>query len=202
MNRKKCIQIARSAMAGRKARPAREKGYTFHHGFRTARLALRLREQISKPVEVPEALLFAAALFHDIGKGREPHGHSGAAAVAGLLADQLAPDEIKAVGRIVREHNRRKNNRRCWVASKIVQDADLLDHFGAQGVRLCLNYSATHGRTDAQTLKFYNSPDNHAYQVKSRKALNFEISRLAFDRRASLERQFMDRLAAEADGEI
>lgn len=202
MNRKKCIQIARSAMAGRKAHPAREKGYTFHHGLRTARLALRLREQISKPMEVSEALLFAAALFHDVGKGLEPHNHSGAAAVADLLADQLTPDEIKAVGRIVREHNRRKNNRGCWLASKIVQDADLLDHFGAQGIWLCLHYSATHGRTDAQTLKFHNSPDNHAYQVKSRKALNFEISRLAFDRRMSLERQFMDRLAAEADGDI
>ncbi len=200
MNRAKCIQIARLAMAGRKAHAAREKGYIFHHGLRAAQLALELRGQISKPMEVSESLMFAAALFHDVGKGREPHNRSGAAAVAGLLADQFSPDEIKAIGRIIREHNRRKNNRRCWLASKIVQDADLLDHFGAHGVWLCLHYSASCDRTDAQTLKYYNSPDHHAYQVKSRKALNFEISRLSFDRRISLERQYMDRLAVEADG--
>jgi len=189
-------------MTGIRTHPAREKGYTFHHGLRTAGLALRLGEQISKPLEVSEALLFVAAMFHDVGKGQEPHNHSGAAVAARLLADELAGDEIEAAGRIIREHNRRKNNRRCWLASKIVQDADLLDHFGAHGVWLCLHYSASRGRTDAQTLKFYNSPENRAYQVKSRKALNFEVSRLAFDRRMSVERQLMDRLAAEAEGEL
>lgn len=200
MNRAKCIQIARAAMAGQKVHPAREKGYTFHHGLRTAHLALRLREQISKPLEVSEKLLFLAGLFHDVGKGREPHNQSGAAAVVGLLGEELTGEEVEAVGRIIREHNQRKNSRRCWVASKIVQDADLLDHFGAHGVWLCLHYSASRDRTDAQTLKYYNSPDHQACQVKSRKALNFEISRLSFDRRVSLERQFMDRLAIEADG--
>ncbi len=202
MNRAKCIQIARLAMAGRKAHAAREKGYTFHHGLRTGSLAIRLREQISKMMEVSEKLLFLGGLFHDVGKGREPHNHSGADAVARLLAEELTGEEIEAVGRIVREHNQRKNNRRCWLASKIVQDADLLDHFGAHGVWLCLHYSASRDRTDAQTLKYYNSLDHQAYQVKSRKALNFEISRLSFDRRISLERQYMDRLAVEADGEL
>ena len=202
MNRKKCIQIARSAMAGRRAHPQRERGYTFHHGLRTARMALQLHEQISRPLEVSESLLFVAALFHDVGKGYEPHNRSGAAAVKRLLDGQLAPDEIKAAGRVIREHNLRRNNLRCWTASKIVQDADLLDHFGAHGVWLCLHYSATHGRTDEQTLQFYNGPEYQASLAKSRKALNFQVSRLAFDGRLALERQFMDRLAAEAAGDL
>ena len=63
MNRKKCIQVARSAMAGRRAHPQRERGYTFHHGLRTARISLQLHDQISKPLEVSEPLLFVAALF-------------------------------------------------------------------------------------------------------------------------------------------
>jgi len=189
MNRAKCIQIARSAMAGRKAHPAREKGYTFHHGLRTAGIALRLRGQVSQTMEVSEKLLFLGGLFHDVGKGREPHNHSGADAVVGLLGEELTGEEIEAVGRIIREHNQ-----------QIVQDADLLDHFGAHGVWLCLHYSANRDRTDAQTLKYYNSTDHQAYQAKSRKTLNFEISRLSFDRRISLERQYMDRLAVEADG--
>jgi len=202
MNRKRCIQIARSAMAGRRAHPQRERGYTFHHGLRTARLALALHEQISRPLEVSESLLFVAALFHDVGKGYEPHNRSGAAAVKRLLAGQLTPDEIKAAGRIVREHNLRKNNRRCWTASKIVQDADLLDHFGAHGVWLCLRDSAIHGRNDEQTLQFYNGPEYQALLVKARKSLNFPISRLAFDGRSAIERQLMDRLAAEAKGDL
>jgi len=200
MNRARCIQIARAAMARRKAHAAREKGYTFHHGLRTAGIALRLRGQVSQTMEVSEKLLFLGGLFHDVGKGREPHNHSGADAVVGLLGEELTGEEIEAVGRIIREHNQRKNSRRCWVASKIVQDADLLDHFGAHGVWLCLHYSANRDRTDAQTLKYYNSTDHQAYQAKSRKNLNFEISRLSFDRRISLERQYMDRLAVEADG--
>ena len=153
-------------------------------------------------MEVSEKLLFLAGLFHDVGKGSQAHNHAGAAAVVGLLGEELTDEEIQAIARIIREHNQRKNNRRCWVASKIVQDADLLDHFGAHGIWLCLHYSANRDRTDAQTLKYYNSTDHQAYLVKSRKALNFEISKLSFDRRISLECQYMDRLAAEADGEL
>ena len=202
MNRKKCIQIARSAMAGRKAHPQRERGYTFHHGLRTARMALALHEQISKPLEVSEPLLFVAALFHDVGKGYEPHNRSGAVTIKRLLDGQLGRDELKAAGRIIREHNIRKKNRRCWTASKIVQDADLLDHFGAHGVWLCLYNSATHARSDEQTLNFHNGPEYQAYLAKSRKALNFQVSRLAFDGRVAIERQLMDRLAAEANGKL
>ncbi len=202
MNRKKCIQIARLAMAGRRAHPQRERGYTFHHGLRTARMAIQLHEQIPKPLEVSEPLLFVAALFHDVGKGYEPHNRSGAVAIKRLLDEQLDPDEIKAAGRIIREHNLRKKNRRCWTASKIVQDADLLDHFGAHGVWLCLYYSAIHGRSDEQTLKFYDGPEYQAYLAKSRKAFNFQVSRLAFDGWVAIERQLMDRLAAEAGGEL
>jgi len=202
MNRKKCVQVARSAMAGRRAHPDRERGYTFHHGLRTARMALELHKQISRPLEVSESLLFVAALFHDVGKGYEPHNRSGAVAVKRLLAGQLTPEEIKQAGRIIREHNVRRKNRRCWTASKIVQDADLLDHFGAHGVWLCLRYGAIHGRVDEQMLKAYNGPQYQQYLGKARKALNFQVSRLAFDGRVAIERQFMDRLAAEAAGKL
>ena len=202
MNRKKCIQVARSAMAGRRAHPDRERGYTFHHGLRTARMALQLHKQISKPLEVSEPLLFVAALFHDVGKGYEPHNRSGAVAIKRLLTEQLTPDEIKAAARIIREHNVRKKKRRCWTASKIVQDADLLDHFGAHGVWLCLRCSAIQGRTDEQTLNAYNGPEYQACLAKARKSLNFQVSRLAFDGRVAIERQFMDRLAAETGGEL
>jgi uncharacterized protein len=201
MNRKKCIQIARLAMAGRKANPDRERGYTFHHGLRVARLAGELCRQISAPLEVSEQLMFVAALFHDVGKGYEPHGHYGAGVITRLLAGQLDDDELAAAGRIIREHNRR-NKRTCWTASKIVQDADLLDHFGSHGIWLHVQYSAAHGRSGEQTLTHYNSRENLAYQVKSRKSLNFQISKLAFDRRLAMERQFMDRLAQETAGEL
>ena len=202
MNRKKCIQIARSVMGHKRANSDREKGYTFYHGLRVAKLALSLRGQIPAEIEVDERLLFVAALFHDVAKGNEPHGPHGAVAVRRLLADQLTGEQLDAAGRIVREHNRRKKSRSCWVASRIVQDADMLDHFGSHGMWLCLHYSASHGRSDSQTLKYYNSRENLACQAKCRKALNFEISRLSFDRRIAVERQFMDRLAEEADGEI
>jgi len=202
MNRKKCIQIARKVMGNKRVNSARQRGYTFHHGLRVARLTLELCRQIPEPLEVSEKLLFVAALFHDVEKGREPHADHGAAAIRRLLAGQLTEEQLAAAGRVIREHNRRKNSRSCWAASRIVQDADMLDHFGSHGIWLCLHYSAAHGRADRETLTYYNSAKHQAYRDKSRKALNFEISRLSFDRRIAVERQFMDRLAEEADGRL
>jgi uncharacterized protein len=202
MNRRKCIQIARKAMGGKKANSARERGYTFHHGLRVARLSLELSEQIPGPIEVSENLLFVAAMFHDVEKGREPHAQHGATVIRRLLKGQLTAEELVAAGRIVLEHNRRKNSRSCWIASRIVQDADLLDHYGSHGIWLTLLHSGAHGRTSDQTLAYYNASKHQAHLAGMREALNFEVSRLSFDRRIAMERQFMDRLAEEADGRL
>ena len=201
MNRKKLIEIARAAMAKQRTHPARETGYVFHHCLRTARLAMELLHRIDAPLEASEDVIFAAALFHDVGKCIEPHSETGALLVANLLADEMKPNDLANAARIVREHNRRKEGSDHWTACQVVQDADLLDHFGTQGVWLCFHWSGQFDQTVAQTLEFYDGRENRRHLVESRKELNFKASRRIFDERIAFEREFFDRLAAESAAE-
>jgi len=104
MDRERVIQIARAAMGHNRTHPARERGYVFHHALRTARIALALVERIDEAptLEASEDEVFAAALFHDVAKGEEPHNEAAARCVGELLTDE----RTAAVARIVREHNR------------------------------------------------------------------------------------------------
>jgi uncharacterized protein len=200
MDRDRLIEVARLAMAERKTHPAREKGYVFHHGLRTAELAMHLRGRIDRPLEADPEVVFAAALFHDVGKGIEPHHETGAALTAALLAEACGADQVRAIAAIVRRHNQRGGGEALPVATRLVQDADLLDHFGAQSVWLAFHWSGTHERTCEQTLAFYNGEENRRYLAASRAALNFEATREVYDRRVTFERDFFDRLAAESAG--
>jgi uncharacterized protein len=69
-------QIAYESMAHRKTHQGREPGFILYHGRRTAQIALRLAAQINGAVD--RNILYTGALFHDIGKGTEPHNEAGA----------------------------------------------------------------------------------------------------------------------------
>jgi uncharacterized protein len=199
VNRKKLIEIARAAMGKQRTHPARETGYIFYHCLRSARLAMELLERIDAPLETSADVIFAAALFHDVGKCIEPHSETGALLVANLLGDEMKPNDLANTARIVREHNRRGHGEEHWTASQVVQDADLLDHFGTQGVWLCFHWSGQFDQTVAETLEFYDGRENRRHLVESRKSLNFKASRRIFDERIAFEREFFDRLAAESE---
>ena len=85
MDRQKIIEIARVAMAQRQPRQEREKGYVFHHGLRTAKIAMKLFDSLECPDKTCPDILFCAALFHDVGKGTEPHNETGAKIASELL---------------------------------------------------------------------------------------------------------------------
>ena len=73
---KRIEQIAHQNMAHRRPDPNREPGFIFQHGRRTARIALHLAEKLD--LDVNHQILYSGALFHDIGKGSDPHNESGA----------------------------------------------------------------------------------------------------------------------------
>ncbi len=75
MDIEKIDQIAHENMAQRRPDPNREPGFILHHGRRTAQIALRLAEQIN--VNMHRDILYTGALFHDVGKGTEPHNETG-----------------------------------------------------------------------------------------------------------------------------
>ena len=77
MNIEKVEQAACECMASRQESKDREPGWLYHHGRRVARIALRLADEIGAAVD--RDVMYAGALFHDIGKGAEPHNEIGAA---------------------------------------------------------------------------------------------------------------------------
>lgn len=201
MDAERLIEKARAAMGERKRATSREKGYIFHHGLRTARIAMNLAKLIGEPVERHD-LLFAAALFHDIGKGIKPHNEVGAKLAADLLTGECPADDLVVIARIIREHNRRKHASQCLVASRILQDADVLDHYGAQNVWLAFHWCAAHDESPQQCLAFFQGEDYRRDVAESRESLNFDVSRRLFDNRVAFERGFFDRFAREIDGEL
>lgn len=215
MNRKRLVRLAREAMGRHSSESWKGLGFVLHHGLRTARIALDLLDGLDVEIGFDRNLLFAAALFHDVGKPVEPHGRIGAAVAAEFLADECTPRQIGIIARIIREHNRRKRAKgekgekgakgakgakgvkRCLRASRVVQDADVLDHFGAQCIWLACHWAAAHDESPRELLAFYRSSKNRRYIRSARRSLNFDLSRRLFDQRVAFERAFFQRLADE-----
>ncbi|MFA6132860.1 MAG: HD domain-containing protein [Phycisphaerae bacterium] len=200
MNRQRILDIARSAMADRKTMPTREKGYIFHHGLRTAKIALTLVETVGVPIEVSPDILFAAAVFHDIGKGQEPHNERGADRAEQLLKTECDCHEIAEIAAIIRLHNQRRKAQECSNAVRIHQDADILDHFGAQSIWLAFHWNAATEESPEQSLEFCASEKNKKWVTGARASLNFAISGEIFDRRQAFETNFYHRFRNEIDG--
>ena len=72
--------LAEGWMRTRQAHLERERGSVYFHGQRVAKGVLELRRRVTEDASHDE-ILRAAAIFHDIGKGIEPHAQSGAALV-------------------------------------------------------------------------------------------------------------------------
>ena len=205
MDRLQMIRIARRATGGRTALAGRETGHVFNHCLRTAHIAAGLFERIKESMEfdedlIFEDLIFAGGLFHDVGRAVGPHHLTGAAIVAVLLADKMPAEDVDAVARIVREHNDRKHARDCWAASRVVQDADILDHHGAQSIWAAFHGSAMRDESPEQALARYQSWRDTC-MADERASLNYEASRECFDHRIAFERDFYERFESELDVE-
>ncbi|MBN1942819.1 MAG: HD domain-containing protein [Phycisphaerae bacterium] len=200
MDRNEIIEIARSHMVNLKPMETREKGYVFHHGLRTAGIAMKLVDLVDPSPVVDRDILFAAAVFHDIGKGSDPHNEIGAAMAGEVLAGQCSPKDIDAITRIIREHNQRHRAAECTMAVRIHQDADILDHFGAQCIWLAFHWNALHDETPQQSLEYYHSNRNKEWLAAAQESLNFEVSQSILDEKITFERDFYDRFAQEMDG--
>lgn len=190
------IQIAAQTMARRKENPCREIGYIFYHGLRVTKLSAQLARSLEIEVDPPE-VLFAGALFHDVGKGFARHPEIGSGLVKELLKDLLAKELLDRVARIVLLHNDRgRGNLPDEIL--IVQDADILDHYGTQGVWLKFQYSAHRNENVHDVMDFWHSGPCTSLVEQSRMELNFDLSRRIFEQRLS----FQDEFARVFEGEI
>lgn len=200
--RDRLIEIARREMAERRPIAARPVGHFFHHGKRTAAIALRLAEELGdRAGDLDRSVLFAAGLFHDVTKGDEPHNETGAARTAELLREVMDAPRLTAVADLIRQHNLRRRPE-LPLAAHILQDADLLDHHGSQVVWLAFHWSAAAGEDPWQSADYYFGEEHSRYLDECRACLNLDLAREVFDRRRRFGDEFFRRFREELDGAL
>lgn len=192
-------RLAARLMAKRKPHVQRERGSVYYHGQRVAKGVIQLRKMVTSD-NSHDPYLRVAALFHDVGKGMDPHAAIGATLMREQLKPYLAPDEIEEVTRLIANHDDRKpDSSKHDLPTRLLQDADLLDHYGTQEIFMCFSYSATHERGIHTALDFYRE-DFKKIVNRQRKLLNFEESRRIFEEKYRFEREFIKRLKVESEG--
>ena len=103
--------LAEGWMRTRQAHLERERGSVYFHGQRVAKGVLELRRRVTEDASHDE-ILRAAAIFHDIGKGIEPHAQSGAALVCAVVAGVKGGGVISALSGLAAAFCGKKSRRR------------------------------------------------------------------------------------------
>ena len=188
MNIQKIERIAHDDMAGVRA-DVREPGWILYHGQRTGKIAVELARKLSSGVD--PHLLYAAGLFHDIGKGDQSHNESGAKKTAKLLVGVVAPAKLDEVCDAIRMHNQRKQSDSFSDCVKLIQDADLIDHVGLIQVWLSFYWSGSHGQSIDDHLAFCDGEERKNWREYMRTHLNFDVSRLILEQRLRVEDEFL-----------
>ena len=190
MNIEKVELIAREQMETLVSYLEREPGWLYYHGRRTARLSLWLSSELG--AQVDQDVVYAGALFHDIGLGSEPHNQTGAVRTRELLVDFATPPELEAICEIVERHNRR-HDPTAPLAARIVQDADLLDHVGLVGIWTTIYANGANALHFEHHQRTHLSEQRAAALYAMRRDLNFGAAKKLFDARVIEERAFFDR---------
>lgn len=200
MNIKLLEDIALKKMGKIKGHLEREPGHIYYHGLRTAKLSLNLRKLIAPESAQYDNEIYIGALFHDIGKGIEPHAETGYAIVNHILSEYLNQKELEMISEIVRYHCKRvsPNDYPIWV--RIVQDADILDHMGTTEVWLNFLYCAYENRSIDMSIEWYHSEKRKSFDLKLKDLLNFEVSKQIWDEKVEFVNSFIKRLEIEAEG--
>lgn len=208
------------AEAGTVPAGRREPGYRFHHGHRVARLALalwetpevrRARQAAAAPPAVDgvplEELVWAGALLHDVAKRDVGDDRGGDHAAAGRelvhrrLAGVYGPEACRLVGEIVFRHNKRDGpDDPVWV--RVVQDADLLDHFGIMDLWLGAYYHAACGQGLTEFLAYAEGERARSWWEYARRHVRFETARRELERRMATGGAALAQLRREARGQL
>jgi uncharacterized protein len=117
-------------------------GHDFDHVLRV----LALAQQIAAAEGADPAVVYTAALLHDVGEseGRKDHHLRGAAIAREILLNQ-PPEFVEAVAHAIEAHRFRADPVPCTLEAKVVSDADKLDAIGAIGVARAFAHAGSRG---------------------------------------------------------
>jgi uncharacterized protein len=200
LDKKRACEKAKEIMMQMISHERREPGWAFRHGMRTANLALWLRARLFPADAWMDDTLYAAALFHDCAKDDEAdHGAAGAERameyLRGIAEDQILPIVKSAI------HAHNKRGEPCSELEKLLQDADIIDHFGTIEVWLNVSYSVLGGEGPERSLDFYDHYwDGTVRDLRG--LLNFDLARSIFDDRVCFNNEFAARLRVESAGGV
>jgi len=194
MNKDAVYRKAQQLMGKTLSHEGREKGFVLHHGLRVAQLALELAESLSEPVDTDA--LWAAALFHDVGKGLEPHWYTGRGIVMEHLPELTdSREQLERIAHLVRYHAKRSDPTVYSSELRLLQDADVLDHRGGMHVWLAVGGGIANGQRPEDILAEWNRPQRRARREEFRNMLHYDVSRRIFDVRLTQEMDFYHALA-------
>ncbi|MDP3058290.1 MAG: HD domain-containing protein [bacterium] len=211
MERETIMAWAQSKMKHTEDEPA-GKGYRYYHGLRTAQIARLLATTIG--LEVNEDVLFMGALLHDVGKANfngPSHGPKGAELIAEEISHLFSTGELDLVSAIVANHYMRPLSKHYLGKEKphfsnevlLVQDADLLDHFGYNGIWLSHHWSSFLGRTPQSAIDYLLwDTEELEWQQHAHQSLNFDLSRQEMGHRLERTASFVAMWQREERGEL
>ena len=204
MNLNIIAKIVSDEMAHKRSRKWNEIGDKYFHGQRVAKLAVRLRELIFPQLTDKDDILTVAAWFHDICNGHPKfhkiHGKKGAELVRELLANHCTAAELDEICAIIAAHDDRITESDS-LSLKLQQDADHLDHFGADEILEECSYTAVHELSRIATITELQRRIEDKGEIW-RNQLHFKLSRRIFDEKHAFVGAFIERYMVEIAGEI
>ena len=192
-------ELVSSLMKDKHSTINNEKAEKYYHGQRTALLAVNLRKRLFPEDTGSDNILTVAAWLHDVMHGSaEDHAVSGAQKAREVLQPHCSAEELDAICDIIRVHDDKRPEMNYSNLVKLVQDADLLDHFGSFDVWRTFTYTTAHDQTIVEAMEFMKTrpPGEHLGQ------LNFDISKHIFEEKMRFLAQFTERFAVECAGGI
>jgi len=117
------------------------------------------------------------------------------------LTEYMDADALEEVARLISAHcDRRPQEEKYDLWARLLQDADLLDHFGSYGIWMHVMGTAYYDRASLEALDKFLKEHYGAECEKHRMLLNFDESRRIFDEKEAYMREFARRVSIESTG--
>ena len=201
MQIEKILKIAEEEMKNRPSQSFRESGNKFYHGQRVGNLVRYLCEKLN--YEGDTELLVVASWFHDLCNGsvdHEVHEKLGAEQTRQALRGLCSEDELDRICNIISLHDHRRTEG-LDMGILILQDADLLDHYGTFRIWEDFQDALRNDRTMTEQAEIMIKECSCDYYTE-RESLNFDISREIYAEKNTFVKLFAERMLIEGDGGV